>query len=253
MSVSESASSLCMFVLARHIYPDREPPKAELLRPLMPCWSIYPWFNTSVLGLYQRLWSKPSELKGLTFCSQLYFLLQAYRPSSRTPSPQPGSPLSRYAAVAGPTATAAGAFAGHRPAAAEDGRPSASAAAHGTKSAPGSVAGDSERAAGALHPPAEPPSPPVPHPQSYADVLGMLDAGLTPPGIRTDIQDKPPNPTQAPSDPKMKPRPKPWERAQQNSKQQQLPFGSLKSIFEPPRADSPAGARPAVPAAAAPT
>lgn len=46
---------------------------------------------------------------------------------------------------------------------------------------------------------------------SYMEVLEMLEKGQTPPGIRTDINDKPPNPYQPPPEPKLKPKPKPWE------------------------------------------
>ena len=41
----------------------------------------------------------------------------------------------------------------------------------------------------------------------------MLEQGKTPPGIRTDINDKPANPRQEPSDSRMRVRPKPWEMA----------------------------------------
>lgn len=43
----------------------------------------------------------------------------------------------------------------------------------------------------------------------------MLERGETPPGIRDDINDKPPNPEQAPPQSMMKPLPKPWEQRQQ--------------------------------------
>jgi len=46
---------------------------------------------------------------------------------------------------------------------------------------------------------------------SYMEVLEMLEKGQTPPGIRSDINDKPPNPNQPPPEPKLKPKPKPWE------------------------------------------
>ncbi|GAQ80946.1 hypothetical protein KFL_000670040 [Klebsormidium nitens] len=51
----------------------------------------------------------------------------------------------------------------------------------------------------------------APHSQSYMDVLQMLKDGKPIPGIR-DIDDKPPNPNQPPTDPKLKPRAKPWEK-----------------------------------------
>lgn len=44
-------------------------------------------------------------------------------------------------------------------------------------------------------------------------VLEMLEKGQTPPGIRTDIDDEPPNPSAPPPGARMQPRPKPWERA----------------------------------------
>jgi hypothetical protein len=51
----------------------------------------------------------------------------------------------------------------------------------------------------------------APHSKSYMEVLQMLKDGKPIPGIR-DIDDKPPNPNQAPTDPKLKPRAKPWEK-----------------------------------------
>lgn len=49
-------------------------------------------------------------------------------------------------------------------------------------------------------------------PASYMDVLAILERGETPPGIRTDINDKPPNPEQPPPPARLKARPKPWEK-----------------------------------------
>lgn len=49
-------------------------------------------------------------------------------------------------------------------------------------------------------------------PTSYMDVLAILERGETPPGIRTDINDKPPNPEQPPPPARLKARPKPWEK-----------------------------------------
>lgn len=54
-----------------------------------------------------------------------------------------------------------------------------------------------------------------PHPANYMDILNMLQRGEDVPGIK-DIDDKPPNPDQPLAEGKMKPRPKPWERASQN-------------------------------------
>ncbi|KAK9837860.1 hypothetical protein WJX74_006450 [Apatococcus lobatus] len=61
--------------------------------------------------------------------------------------------------------------------------------------------------------PASTPSTPPPHPASYMEVLDMLERGETPPNVRKDINDKPPNPNLAPPAAKLKPRPKPWEIA----------------------------------------
>ncbi|CAL8471170.1 g10712 [Coccomyxa elongata] len=61
--------------------------------------------------------------------------------------------------------------------------------------------------------PSEPaPMPQPPHPASYMEVLEMLEKGQTPPNIREDINDVPPNPSAPPPGARMKPRPKPWER-----------------------------------------
>ncbi|KAK9800338.1 hypothetical protein WJX73_005393 [Symbiochloris irregularis] len=51
------------------------------------------------------------------------------------------------------------------------------------------------------------------HPASYMEVLEMLERGETPPNVRDDINDSAPNPEQAASQARMKPRAKPWERA----------------------------------------
>lgn len=48
------------------------------------------------------------------------------------------------------------------------------------------------------------------HPVSYMEVLEMLDKGEKPPGIRDDINDKPPDPNVSPPISKLKPVPKPW-------------------------------------------
>ena len=48
-----------------------------------------------------------------------------------------------------------------------------------------------------------------------SQVLEMLERGETPPGIRHDIIDTPPDPQQAASEARLKPRSKPWERSQQ--------------------------------------
>ena len=67
------------------------------------------------------------------------------------------------------------------------------------------------------------------HPPSYMEVLEMLEKGQTPPGIRTDINDKPPNPKQPPNESRLKPRPKPWERSgsSEGSADETPTFGSI--------------------------
>ncbi|BDA46562.1 probable peroxisomal membrane protein PEX14 at N-terminal half [Coccomyxa sp. Obi] len=66
---------------------------------------------------------------------------------------------------------------------------------------------------GSYNDPSEPaPLPQPPHPASYMEVLEMLEKGQTPPNIREDINDVPPNPSAPPPGARMKPRPKPWER-----------------------------------------
>ncbi|KAL3698949.1 hypothetical protein R1sor_016971 [Riccia sorocarpa] len=51
----------------------------------------------------------------------------------------------------------------------------------------------------------------APHSQSYMDVIAMLERGEKPSNIR-EVNDKPPNPNQPPSNPRLQPRPKPWEK-----------------------------------------
>ena len=46
-----------------------------------------------------------------------------------------------------------------------------------------------------------------------AQVLEMLENGETPPGIRADIVDTPPDPAAPPPPSRLAARPKPWERA----------------------------------------
>ena len=78
-------------------------------------------------------------------------------------------------------------------------------------SATGSDAFDGGGAGGGGGGPQTPGEPPRPH--SYMEVLEMLEQGKTPPGIRTDINDKPPNPSLEASSSELSPRAKPWERA----------------------------------------
>ncbi|KAF9625461.1 hypothetical protein IFM89_023056 [Coptis chinensis] len=53
----------------------------------------------------------------------------------------------------------------------------------------------------------------APHSKSYMEIMAMIQRGETPPGIK-DINDLPPNPNQAPSNPRLAPRIKPWEVSQ---------------------------------------
>ncbi|RWR85585.1 peroxisomal membrane protein PEX14 isoform X1 [Cinnamomum micranthum f. kanehirae] len=51
------------------------------------------------------------------------------------------------------------------------------------------------------------------HPKSYMEVMAMVQRGEKPPGIK-DIDDKPPNPNQPPSNPRLAPIVKPWDAGQ---------------------------------------
>ncbi|KAA8540822.1 hypothetical protein F0562_024785 [Nyssa sinensis] len=63
-----------------------------------------------------------------------------------------------------------------------------------------------------LSPPASEPSI-APHPKSYMEIMAMVQRGERPPNIR-EINDLPPNPNQAVSNPRIAPRAKPWEGTQ---------------------------------------
>lgn len=52
-----------------------------------------------------------------------------------------------------------------------------------------------------------------PHPKSYMEIMAMIQRGEKPPGIK-EIDDKPPNPNQPASNPRLAPRIKPWEVGQ---------------------------------------
>jgi len=71
------------------------------------------------------------------------------------------------------------------------------------------------RSARSLSPPpasVEPSSNP-PHPKSYMEIMSMIQRGERPPNIR-EINDMPPNPDQPVSNPRLAPKPKPWETVQ---------------------------------------
>ncbi|KAI3499421.1 hypothetical protein L1887_35221 [Cichorium endivia] len=51
------------------------------------------------------------------------------------------------------------------------------------------------------------------HPKSYMEIMSMIQRGERPPNIR-EINDLPPNPDQPVSNPRLAPKPKPWEATQ---------------------------------------
>nr|XP_043615269.1 peroxisomal membrane protein PEX14 isoform X2 [Erigeron canadensis] len=57
------------------------------------------------------------------------------------------------------------------------------------------------------------PSATPPHPKSYMEIMSMIQRGERPPNIR-EINDLPPNPDQPVSNPRLAPKPKPWETTQ---------------------------------------
>ncbi|XP_058091641.1 peroxisomal membrane protein PEX14 isoform X2 [Magnolia sinica] len=78
----------------------------------------------------------------------------------------------------------------------------------------GKVNGTANGDLGSVRPSSAPPSMvPPPHPKSYMEIMAMVQRGEKPPGIK-EINDKPPNPNQLPSNPRLAPRIKPWEVAQ---------------------------------------
>ena len=50
------------------------------------------------------------------------------------------------------------------------------------------------------------------YPQSFHEVMEMVSKGITPPNVRTDIKDTPPDPNRPPSEPRSQPVRKPWEQ-----------------------------------------
>ncbi|KAI3777606.1 hypothetical protein L1987_47406 [Smallanthus sonchifolius] len=73
---------------------------------------------------------------------------------------------------------------------------------------------DSRSARSLSPPPASvEPSANPPHPKSYMEIMSMIQRGERPPNIR-EINDLPPNPDQPVSNPRLAPKPKPWEAAQ---------------------------------------
>ncbi|XP_033508290.1 peroxisomal membrane protein PEX14-like isoform X1 [Nicotiana tomentosiformis] len=76
----------------------------------------------------------------------------------------------------------------------------------------GKVDGDA-RSVRSLSPPASVEPSVAPHPKSYMEIMAMVQRGEKPSNIR-DINDQPPNPNQPVPDPRVVPKPKPWEVGQ---------------------------------------
>ncbi|WIA09958.1 hypothetical protein OEZ85_010170 [Tetradesmus obliquus] len=57
----------------------------------------------------------------------------------------------------------------------------------------------------------------APHSAAFQEVMEMVRAGITPPNVRTDIDDSPPDPARPISAPQLAPRGKPWERSSVSS------------------------------------
>ncbi|XP_016470917.1 peroxisomal membrane protein PEX14 isoform X2 [Nicotiana tabacum] len=76
----------------------------------------------------------------------------------------------------------------------------------------GKVDGDA-RSVRSLSPPASVEPSVAPHPKSYMEIMAMVQRGEKPSNIR-DINDQPPNPNQPVPDPRVAPKPKPWEVGQ---------------------------------------
>ncbi|KZV31779.1 hypothetical protein F511_00583 [Dorcoceras hygrometricum] len=80
----------------------------------------------------------------------------------------------------------------------------------------GKIDSDSRSVRSLSPPPPKQPSV-APHPKSYMEILEMIQRGEKPSNIR-EINDAPPNPNQPLSNPRVAPKPKPWETNQaQNS------------------------------------
>ncbi|GBF95783.1 hypothetical protein Rsub_08219 [Raphidocelis subcapitata] len=149
--------------------------------------------------------------------------------SASAPAP-PGDAFRRAGGGGGGSALAGGAGA-VAAGAAYSGAPSVAAPAY-YPAAPATAAGDSFAASSAAVPPqlSQQPQQPQqqppqqqqegqrpdepPHSQAFMDIMAMVARGETPPNVRTDIDDAPPDPTRPPTAPQLQPKPKPWERAQ---------------------------------------
>uniref|UniRef100_A0A7S3VJR5 Peroxisomal membrane protein PEX14-like KPWE domain-containing protein n=1 Tax=Dunaliella tertiolecta TaxID=3047 RepID=A0A7S3VJR5_DUNTE len=77
------------------------------------------------------------------------------------------------------------------------------------------------------------PAASTPYPPSFLEVMEMVSKGVTPPNVRSDINDKPPDPSRPPSEPRIPPRSKPWESAAAAAKTSGLPFAPHASSSSP--------------------
>ncbi|CAI9117358.1 OLC1v1018735C1 [Oldenlandia corymbosa var. corymbosa] len=75
---------------------------------------------------------------------------------------------------------------------------------------------DNNIRSGTLSPPPSVEPSVAPHPKSYMEIMAMVQRGERPSNIR-EINDQPPNPNQPVSDPRLAPKPKPWEIGQSQS------------------------------------
>ncbi|XP_071709833.1 peroxisomal membrane protein PEX14-like [Rutidosis leptorrhynchoides] len=73
------------------------------------------------------------------------------------------------------------------------------------------------------------PSATPPHPKSYMEIMSMIQRGERPPNIR-EINDLPPNPDQPVSNPRLAPKPKPWEAAQSQSSSAYPPYENSNGV-----------------------
>lgn len=110
--------------------------------------------------------------------------------------------------------------------------------ANGAASSMGMVAEAHGNGHAARQAPPAPAGPPPTYPPAFSELVEMVAAGITPPNVRTDINDVPPDPTRPLSAPRMAPRPKPWEVAPQNF----AAASPTEGVFAPPGAGAGAGA-----------
>ncbi|KXZ54628.1 hypothetical protein GPECTOR_4g693 [Gonium pectorale] len=108
------------------------------------------------------------------------------------------------------------------------------------------AAGGDGAAGGGRSVPPSPPEQPA-YPQSFHDVMDMVQRGITPANVRTDINDAPKDPSRPLSEARLPPPPKPWERASGSGSGTATPaslYGLPYGVAAPvaPRAVAPAAA-----------